>query len=224
MYESKYSKMLTILLIVGIIIMLSVMGFFLFDFFRNNNIDKDAKDAVDKFQTEVNNNYGGGSGTIQENTIENVAPIIGVENLVVNGNKTDRVQTYKGYIMVGTIEIPSINLSCPVLQDSSKGAIEVAVGIYYGPGINKVGNTVIAGHNYRNGTFFSDNKKLSVGDKIYITDATGNKVTYIIYDTYTTNPDDSSYFDKDTQGKMEISLITCTDDSDSRYIVFARAE
>ncbi len=36
--------------------------------------------------------------------------------------------------------------------------------------LNKPGNTVIAGHNYRNSRFFSNNKKLNIGDKIYVTD------------------------------------------------------
>ena len=43
-------------------------------------------------------------------------------------------------------------------------------------GLNKVGNTVIIGHNYRNGTFFGSNKKMNEGDKVYITDLSGNTV------------------------------------------------
>ena len=46
----------------------------------------------------------------------------------------------------------------------------------YGAGINQAGNTVIIGHNYRNGLFFSNNKKLNNGDKIYITDNNKNKL------------------------------------------------
>ena len=126
--------------------------------------------------------------------------------------------------MVGTIEIPATNLKYPVLENASKSAMEVAVGIYDGPGLNKVGNTTIAGHNYRNGTFFSNNKKLVEGDKIYITDTSGEKVTYIIYKTYTTSPEDSDYLGRDTGGKREISLTTCTDDSQSRLIIWAKEQ
>ena len=103
-----------------------------------------------------------------------------------------------------------------------KGAIEVAVGIYDGPGLNKIGNTTIAGHNYRDGRFFSNNKKLVEGDKIHITDSEGRKITYSIYKIYTTSPEDSSYLDRDTNGKREISLTTCTDDAQSRLIIWAK--
>ena len=126
--------------------------------------------------------------------------------------------------MVGTIEIPAINLKYPVLKEASKSAINVAVAIYYGSGLNEIGNTVIVGHNYRNGTFFSNNKNLVNGDKVYITDNSGTKITYIIYNIFTTSPEDSDFIDRDTQGKREITLDTCTDDSKSRLIIYAREQ
>ena len=35
-------------------------------------------------------------------------------------------------------------------------------------GLNKIGNTVIIGHNYRNGAFFGSNKRLNEGDKVFL--------------------------------------------------------
>lgn len=86
----------------------------------------------------------------------------------------------------------------------------------------KYGNTVLVAHNYRNGTFFSNNKKLAVGDKIYITDSTGEKVEYTIYNTYITSDSDFSYATRDTAGKREISLSTCTNDSSKRLVIWAK--
>ena len=84
------------------------------------------------------------------------------------------------YEVVGTIEIPKTGIKYPILERVTVRSIEIAVAVAYGPGVNEVGNTVIYGHNYRNGLFFSDNKKLSNGDKIYVTDKYGEKVTYEI--------------------------------------------
>ena len=89
-------------------------------------------------------------------------------------------------------------------------------------GINKVGNTVIQGHNYRNGLFFSNLKKLSKGDKIYITDDTGTKITYEIYNIFEAEATDSSFYRRDTSGLREITLSTCTDDGALRTIVLAK--
>lgn len=223
MYESKYSKLLTILLIVGIVIIVGGLLFLGISMMQSNNINKDAEEGAEHFQNKVNS----GIENKQENTTitNEIAPIIGIENIITDNNSSnDNTYTYKGFPMVGTIEIPATNLKCPVLENASKSAMEVAVGIYDGPGLNKVGNTTIAGHNYRNGTFFSNNKKLVEGDKIYITDTSAQKVTYIIYKTYTTSPEDSEYLNRDTAGKREISLTTCTDDSQSRLIIWAKEQ
>lgn len=230
MFENKYGKFLTGLLIAGIIIIILILVFLGINLIRNSTINSDAGEAVDRFQgdrtnSEVENKITTGTENIEGNVI---APDIDLENLVQNttnneGN-SERQEMYKGFPMIGTIEIPKINVKYPVLKDTSKSAIEVAVALYYGPGLNQIGNTVIVGHNYRNGTFFSNNKKLVEGDKVYITDSTGTKVTYTIYKTYTTAPEDSSYLDRDTQGKREISLLTCTDDTKSRLVIWASAD
>ena len=69
-----------------------------------------------------------------------------------------------------------------------------------------------------------DNNKLSSGDKIYITDLSGKKVTYTIYKKYKTDPNDFSYATRNTNGKREISLTTCTDDSSARIIIWAKED
>ena len=90
--------------------------------------------------------------------------------------------------------------------------------------LNTVGNVVLVGHNYRNGQFFSNNKKLTNGDKIYITDLNGDKVTYIVYKVYQTSVNDTSSYNRDTDGKKEITLSTCTDASNDQRIIVLAAE
>ena len=131
---------------------------------------------------------------------------------------------YKGFEVVATIQIPTIKLKYPILEKVTKKSLETAVAWLYGPGLNEVGNNVIIGHNYRNGTMFSNVKNLKNGDAIYITDESGRKVKYIVYKIYRTSGDDASYMTRDTKGKREISLSTCTDDSKARTIVWAKEE
>ena len=47
---------------------------------------------------------------------------------------------------------------------------------------------------------------------------------YTIYNTYITSPEDSSHMDRDTEGRREISLVTCTDDTNSRLVIWATAD
>ena len=96
---------------------------------------------------------------------------------------------------------------------------------FHGPEINEVGNYCIVGHNYRNSRFFSKVPTLVNGDIIQIVDFSGsteNLVEYEVYDKYEVVPEDTSCTSQETDGKTEITLITCTNDSQKRVIVKAR--
>ena len=224
MFETKYSKFLTILLVVIIVAIIGLGGYLGYNYYKNYTVGNDADKYVSTFVEEVGNTTNTttsddnqGSGSISEN----------IAAADTGSNNSSKTQTYKGFNVLGTIEIPKTNVKYPVLEGpASNNKIEVAVAVQYplNAVLNTAGNVVIAGHNYRNGTFFSDNKKIAVGDKIYITDLNGNKVTYVVYNTYETTPEDSDYMTRETNGAMEISLSTCTDDSSKRIIIWARAE
>ena len=194
MFESKYSKLLTVLLIIGIIVIIGVLIYLAMTMINNNNLMEETGNAAEQFQNKVSKP----EENVEENNsvvTNSVAPDLEVQNVVVDGNTSSQGNEtyYKGELVVGTIEIPAINLKSVVLNEINERTIEIAVGIYDGPGLNQVGNTTIAGHNYRDGRFFSNNKQLKEDDKIYITDSTGKKVTYYIYKTYITSPEDSSH-------------------------------
>lgn len=85
----------------------------------------------------------------------------------------------------------------------------------------KYGNLCIAGHNYNNYQFFSRLKKLNIGDIIYIYDLNGNKIAYRIYKSYETDYDDLTCTTQETNGKREITLITCNNIKNKRRIIKA---
>lgn len=223
MFNGKYGDILTVVIIIIIIAIIGLLGFWAYDVYTRNDANGDALDAINEFDNKVsnsnkNNTANNSVGNVAKPTVNGIAS----GDITSSGGTTQKL--YKGFVMVGYIQIPKTGIEYPILEEASKKAIETSVAILYGPGLNKVGNTVIIGHNYRNGMFFSDNAKISVGDKIYITDLNGNKVTYIVYNTYETTPEDSDYMERDTNGAMEISLSTCTDDASGRIIIWARAE
>lgn len=235
MFNSKYSNILTIILVVVIIAIIGLLIFWGIDIYTKYYITKDASDAVSKFEDEVKNNI------TTDNTINITTNEVGddgnlIDQNLINGlntntsggnnTNTDNKKYYKGFVMKGTIKIPKTGLECPVLENAGKKAIEVAVGIQYptGADLNQKGNVTIAGHNYRNGMFFSNNKKLEIGDKIYITDLTGQTLAYTIYNKYETTAEDASYMNRDIGENTEISLTTCTDDNSKRLVIWAKAD
>ena len=214
MFESKYSGFLTVLLIIIIIGIVGVLGFLGFTFLRKYNTDKAASDAVDAFIEDT-------SKKEDDDVVPESDSIDDVEDTPISSSGTRQLN---GYNIMGTIEIPATKVKYPILEKVTKGSIETAVAVLYGPGPNKEGNTVIVGHNYRNGQFFSNNKKLSNGDKVYITDTEGNKVSYTIYNKFETTAEDTTFYTRNTNGAREITLSTCTDDSKRRIIIFAKAD
>lgn len=223
--DSKYSKFLTVLLVIVIIAIIGLLGFLGFDLYQKYFIEKDAKDFLENYENEIGTEIK--NLTDEENVAEVENPFNEMNmttNTTTTTNTNSKKPQYKGFDVSGRIQIPSIDLDYPILSQAGKKEIEVAVGIQYGPGPNQPGNTIIAGHNYRNGLFFSNNKKLQIGDTIYITDNSGTKVKYTIYNKYETTPEDTDYWLRDTAGAREISLTTCTDDSKGRLIIWAKAE
>lgn len=69
---------------------------------------------------------------------------------------------------------------------------------------------------------FSNLSKLANGNNIILTDTSGNKVKYEVYRNFTANATDASFYNRDTNGKREITLSTCTEDASVRTIIFAR--
>lgn len=133
------------------------------------------------------------------------------------------VSSYQGYATSGKIEIPKTGVNMPILSRQTVGGMEIAACLLFSTGkLNESGNTLIVGHNYRNGKLFSNNNRLQVGDKIYITTLDGNRVEYIIYNKFVTTPEDTSFLDRDTAGKPEITLSSCSDDNVSRIVILAR--
>ena len=133
-------------------------------------------------------------------------------------------RVYKGFTVAGKIEMPSVNLRYPILDTmTNANALEVSVCIQYGVPLNTVGNTIIIGHNYKNGLFFGSNKNMKNGDQIHITNyATGVKKTYSIYSIYQTEESDTSYYNRDTGGKSEITLVTCQNNNKYRLVIKAK--
>lgn len=128
---------------------------------------------------------------------------------------------YEGYQVIGTIEIPKIDLKYPILIESTEEALDKSI-TRVGDGIvNGIGNLSLAGHNYINGSMFGDINKLEEEDEIIITDLHGEKVTYKVFDKFVTDPNNTDVLSSVEDDKREITLITCINGNKNRLIIKA---
>lgn len=123
------------------------------------------------------------------------------------------------YETIAVINIPKINVNYPVLSKTTDELLKLSPTKFWGPEPNEVGNFCIVGHNYRNKKFFSKVPDLENGDIIEITDTSGRTLTYKVYDKYVVDDTDVHCTSQLTDGKKEVTLITCTNDSKRRVVV-----
>lgn len=150
----------------------------------------------------------------KENSEQKSAETIETENEEV-------ISEYKGYPVIAKLEIPKIELETYVISEYSEKALGVSVTKFYGGNPNEVGNFCIAGHNYITKNMFHDIKKLSNKDEIILTDLEGNSIEYEVYLIETVEPSETKCLSQKTNGRVELTLITCTTDSSKRIIVKA---
>ena len=126
----------------------------------------------------------------------------------------------KKYDSIGIIRIPKINLIYPILSETTYSLMKVAPCKFHGGNPNQVGNLCIIAHNYRRkGVFFSDVPDLEVGDIVEIQDLSKKTIEYEVYDIHTVVEDDVSDTTQKTNGRKEVTLITCTDESNEQRVI-----
>lgn len=217
MKKSGYDIFLTIFLVILTIGVVATAGYLVYKYYEKYKINKDANEVINQFDDEIAKR-----NEVEEQPAEEPEEEP-EEETGTRGILGDPIN-YGGYTVDGKLEMPSVNLQYPVLsQMTDANAIEVSVAIQYGVGLNNVGNTVIIGHNYRNGLFFGSNKNMQIGDSVFITDwATGVRREYKIYDKFTTEESDTSFYQRDTAGTREVSLVTCQSNNSYRLVILAR--
>ncbi len=149
------------------------------------------------------------------------------DNNQINQNMQTTANGFQ-YATIGTVNIPKINVTYPIIDgvtdstEETEELLKISPTKFWGPNPNKVGNFCIVGHNYRNTRFFSKVPTLETGDIVQVTDLSGKTIQYKVYNKYQVDPTDVSCTTQLTNGKREVTLITCTDDSKHRVVVKAR--
>lgn len=135
-----------------------------------------------------------------------------IPDYVLNPDMEMPVVEIDGNQYIGTLEIPDLGISLPVMSQWSYPRLRIAPCRYDGS-VYK-GNMVIAAHNYR--THFGQLGRLFPGDKVVFIDMDGNRFTYRVAEIQVLEP---SAVDEMTSQGWSLSLFTCTLGGTSRLTV-----
>lgn len=201
-----------IIYILLLIIIVSA-GILIFKTNKAPKYDEELYDAVYKEYEEIISNANNSTSEEKEIKVEKDNTIY----VYTNGRGVS-------YMVTATISIPKIKYNAPIITETTEELLKISPTKLFGPEPNTVGNFCIVGHNYKDDRFFSNLKELEIGDLVYLSDRKNNKLTYKVYDKYEVHETNLECTNQNTDGKVELTLITCTNSKNKRLVVKCVAE
>lgn len=147
-----------------------------------------------------------------------------IYKLYSNGSQEDYVEEKEQAEneIFGIIEIPKIGIRYPIFSHLNEELLKISPCKFYGESPKVNGNICIAGHNYNNSMFFSNLSLLNKNDEIYLYDNSNNKYVYTIFNLYEVKESDLSPIFDYNQSSKELTLITCNNINQNRFIIKAK--
>ena len=129
------------------------------------------------------------------------------------------------YTILGKLTIKKINIYQPILKENTAGAYNTALVKMAGPNLNENGNVSIGGHNFMRGNYFIKINRLVKNDIVTVTDLSGRKLNYYVYEYGVVDKNSASYLAQpDNKNEKIVTLVTCTKGGKERYYVKARVK
>lgn len=120
-----------------------------------------------------------------------------------------------GYLYIGMIEIPSLDLSLPVMEDWDYERLKISPCRYSGSYFTD--DMVICAHNYAK--HFSPIKKADIGSDVYFTAADGQVYHYQVSNRETVQPAAIEDMIDNTKEDWDLTLFTCNTGGRTRCAV-----
>lgn len=117
-----------------------------------------------------------------------------------------------GIEYIGILDVPELGLSLPVMSAWSESGLKMSPCRYSGSAYSK--DLVIGGHSYI--SHFRPLRDISLNSDIIFTDVDGNVFYYKVTETEVLQPSDIDIL---LEEDHDLTLFTCTSDTQARFIV-----
>lgn len=143
---------------------------------------------------------------------ENVLLDEEIPDYILNPQMTMPVQKIDGVDYIGTLEIPALGLSLPIISEWSYPNLKLSPCRYHGSAYTD--DLVLAGHNYP--SHFGSLKNLYADDEIIFTDIDGNIFNYKVVEQEVLA---ATAIEEMNSGNWDLTLFTCTIGGKSRMAI-----
>ncbi len=213
--------------IISIILVIALFSYYIYTEYDRNKSEEVSQEILEAMDFEDSTTIAKDVITVSlDDGTEEEDSGVNTDELIEETQKNKSKVTYTSetgttYQVDSILEIPSLNIKYPVLTESTDELLKISLNKFWGPEPNEVGNYCVVGHNYKSKKMFGKLSQIKDGTEVNLTDVTGRTLTYIVYDRYVVKPDDVACTSQLTNGKKEITLITCTNYGQERLIVKA---
>lgn len=190
MAKQRKRRFGAVMMAVGLILIITAIGYTAYNIWDEIRVQKVTGDVVDRLEDMI--------PEPMDNPIDNDTK---TEEFELDGNK---------YIAI--LEIPQLSLKLPVMNEWSYPNLKISPCRFSGSIYTN--DLVIAAHNYR--AHFGGLRNLERGDKVYMTDANGNRFTYVVVETETVMPTE---IEKMQTGDWDLTMFTCNYSGRARVAV-----
>lgn len=202
-YKSKIKKNLKIQLYFSILLIVFIVGTFIY---KSIKIYKQ-----EKYSKQILENY---------NIIKIYSNLSSVNTDTNNSITKNNISSDKQTIL-GTISIPKLNIQYPVFSNFDNELLKISPCKFFGPNFGENGNICIAGHNYDNNKFFSNISSLNINDEILLTNNLNKVFCYYVNKIYEVKYNDLSPIYSYDNSKKQLTLVTCNNRNNNRIIVIS---
>ena len=192
--------------VIGCLLLAAALGITIYNILDNRRAGMAVKATAEQLEEIIPRNM--------PDDAERMMPVAeeDIPDYVLNPEMDMPVVQVDGYDYIGTLELPTLGLTLPVMSDWNYPRLKIAPCRYAGSAYQ--GDLVIAAHNYTN--HFGTLKNLKLGDRITFTDSDGNIFSYSVAEIETLEP----YAVEDMRsGDWDLTLFTCTVGGQSRVTV-----
>jgi LPXTG-site transpeptidase (sortase) family protein len=147
-------------------------------------------------------------------------------NVIRRTHYVDRVLDGKTYRFVAVLNIRLLHHNYAITYSGQMDTVKVKEGTSLPLPYNSINKLISSNPSFNLDAFMTNKLAISFVKDVESGAQEGIKIytrTYKIYDKYIVEPKNVNCTSQLTRGKKEVTLITCTDNSESRVIVKARA-
>lgn len=200
-------------IVLGILLLLGALLLFFYNMEEETEAQKAVMDVMPKLVQQIQENTAAeAAATPTEDTISYLELLIPSELLTEEAKEMTEVEI-DGYMYIGYISIPALELDLPVMSTWSYPQLKIAPCRYNGSVLGE--DFVVMAHNYYN--HFGRISELQIGDIIQFTDMDGVTTQYEVVGNDILAP---TAVDEMTSGEFDLTLFTCTYGGSSRITVY----